>query len=221
MKKILRQLLPSDLLLYAAQKRRRRYFRCLFPFCLLLVVGAFQIAKYHSYFFGASIAKQFFFISFYLVGISLLTGFPSALWDRSYLGEIQAVWFRDGFDAKQMLRGEGGIYNRRNYRVWTTAEIALLGKEKTVTKNLATRSLVGFHSSEHYTKGRLVLYLDGFEIPYVFPEDPADFGVCMLCGLANTSDAKACHHCQHTLLQKTAFEFRKEYEFVAIHKYRR
>lgn len=198
-------LIPSDVLAYAKKRQLRRRLICLMVFAALLLLGVLTLVLYWDVFVTAEKQNLVLLGLLYLFALVMISNFPMALRDRSYIGEIVKVTVSTvpvGQDPLEMKRDNSLMGRKFENHVVIT--VKLFGRKKEVLRQVATNSDKHYAKVDEFQEGDVVLYLDGTHHAFLFPKKNNDRRICVLCGLTNLTGETRCRHCGHTLVNATA-----------------
>ena len=201
------KLIPSDVLAYAKKRQLRRRLTCLIVFAALLLLGVLILVLYWDFFIKAEKPNLVLLGLLYLFALVMISNFPMALRDRSYIGEIVKVTVStvpEGKDPLEMRRNNSLIGRKFENHVVIT--LKLLRHKKEVLRQVDTYHDKHYAKIDEFQEGNVALYLDGTHHVFLFPKKDADRRLCVICGLTNRTDETRCCHCGHTLISATADE---------------
>lgn len=207
------EFIPQDVLSFAKKRQLRRRLICLVLFTALLLLGAYTLSYYRDVFFSAETTNLVFIACLYLILIITVSGFPFALYDRSYIGEIIKVTVSTvplGKDPLEMKMNNSLIGRKDVDHVLIT--VRLLGCKKQVLKQVATYTDKHYAKIDEFHEDDIVYYLDGVHHVFLFPQKEKSRRLCVICGLTNLEGETACLHCGHTLFGGTADGIREAME---------
>ena len=197
--------LPNDLKKYAIKhllSRLLSWIILLTVFVTILILFGEKIFDTESSLYRI---KEFFCIAIVII-ISIITGVPLKLIDKTFCGTIEKVSVTTGYNSRVTGKRQSILNSRtasyRGFYSIITMEISILtvdGKRLTRTVSSATPSDNNY--DEIFKQGDNVFHLYGTNVYVKLPKDKKDKINCSVCAAPNLQSNSQCQNCKHSLVK--------------------